>query len=253
MFFKLPLVLQMLSTDESLSFAAVFIAGLLAFFSPCVLPIVPLYMGYLSGSVDGDEIDQSDAEAVRRLERKQKRKTMLNTLAFVLGISFVYLLLAFAASSFGNWFSRHGNTISRIGGAIILVLGVLQLISQLRGKSIGRERRISFNLDKYAMNPLIAFLLGFSFSFAWTPCIGPILSSVIVLVANASTLAKGLLLMLVYTLAFTLPFILLGLFTQKVLAFFRQKRNVMRYTTIVGAVLMIIMGVLLLSGYFATA
>ncbi|MDO5738344.1 MAG: cytochrome c biogenesis protein CcdA, partial [Eubacteriales bacterium] len=179
-------LLQILTTDDSISLFAVFFAGLVAFFSPCVLPIVPLYVGYLSGNADyiySGEDGQDEIEL-----KKSKRRTLINTVAFVLGISFVYLALALAASSMGQFLRDYGKTIQRVGGIIVIVLGVFQLASKLIGHNIGREHRLSLNLDKYRMNPLVAFLLGFTFSFAWTPCIGPILLSVIAMVANAGTI-----------------------------------------------------------------
>ena len=239
-------LLQMLTTDEGVTIFTVLIAGLADFFSRCVQPIVPLYVGYLSGNADLETLSESQDEEAALALKRAKRTTLINTIAFVLGISFVYLALALAASSFGHFLQNSALTIRRIGGAIVLVLGIFQLLSQLTKLSAGRERRLSLNLDKYRMNPLVAFFLGFTFSFAWTPCIGPILLSVITLVANAGTLAKGLGLMLVYTLAFTVPFLLVGIFTTQVLNFFRKNRKIMKYTVIVGAILMIIMGITML-------
>ena len=238
-----------LGGDESLSLFAVFSAGLLAFLSPCVLPIIPLYMGYLSGTRPGDEPGEDAApELIREFNAKKRRNTLLNTLFFVLGISFAYLTLGLAATSLGGFLKENGELISKIGGVLIIVLGLLQLYNQFRGSTMTSERRINFDLSKYSMNPIVAFVLGFTFSFAWTPCVGPILVSVITMVANASTQAKGLGLMLVYTLGFTLPFILLGLFTESILGFIKKNRQVMKFTTILGALLMIVIGVLLLMG-----
>lgn len=241
-----------LGADSSVSFFAVFAAGLLAFFSPCVLPIIPLYMGYLSGNRPAVPEDESaEAKEVEKAKAQVQRTTLLNTVFFVLGISFVYLLMGYAAGSLGQWFQKNGPVISKTGGALVIILGLLQLYSQLRGSVLTRERRLGFDFGKYSMNPLIAFILGFTFSFAWTPCVGPILLSVIAMVANAETKGRGLLLMLVYTLGFTLPLLALGIFTEKVLAFFKKNRHVMKYTSVIGALLMIVIGVLLLLGKLA--
>lgn len=238
----LEVIAKVLTTQDTLPIVSVFAAGLLAFFSPCVLPIVPLYMGYLSGGATMTAED-SDAEL-----KRQQRRTLLNTLFFVFGISFAYMILGIMASSAGQWFQKYGSLISRIGGGLVIVIALLQIYNHFSGKSLGSEKRFKFDLEKYSMNPVTALILGFTFSFAWTPCIGPILVSVIAMVANAATQAKGLGLMLIYTLGFTLPFIALGFFTKKVLAFFREKRGVMRYTQLVGAILMLVMGILLVTG-----
>lgn len=238
-----------LGGDSSVSFFAVFAAGLLAFFSPCILPIIPLYMGYLSGNRPAIlEDENADPAELKKAKAQVQRTTMLNTLFFVLGISVVYLFMGFAASSLGQWFNENGPIISKIGGALVIILGLLQLYSQLKGTTLTRERRLGFDLSKYSMNPLVAFVLGFTFSFAWTPCVGPILVSVIALVANSNTQWRGLLLMLVYTIGFTLPLLILGFFTEKVLGFFKKNRQVMKYTTIIGALLMIVIGILLVMG-----
>lgn len=245
--------IKTLGADESVSVLAAAAAGLIAFFSPCVLPIIPLYMGYLSGNrpeILDDE--NADPQELALAKKQVQRTTLINTIAFVFGISVVYLLMGYAASSISQWLQKYGNTISKVGGIIIIILGLLQLYSQIKGSTLTREHRLSFNFGKYSMNPLIAFVLGFTFSFAWTPCVGPTLLSVIALVANAETQLKGLLLMLVYTLAFTLPLLLLGIFTEKVLEFFKRNRSVVKYTSIVGAILMIIIGILLLSGFLGT-
>lgn len=234
-----------MTTDQPLSIFAVFIAGILSFFSPCILPVVPLYMAYLSG--DKGELDpQSPLYQAER--RKVRRRTLLNTLFFVLGISFVYLTLGYAANSLGAWLATHGELIQKIGAVLIIVLGLLQLINQIRGTSLSGEHRLAFDITKHRMNPLIAFVLGFTFSFAWTPCIGPILVSVIALVASSETQTHGLGLMLIYTLGFTIPFMFLGVFTDVILAFLKRHARVMKYTTILGAILMIVIGVLLFFG-----
>lgn len=232
--------IPMLSTTESASVLTSFAAGLVAFFSPCIFPVVPLYMAYLSGGTK--HVDENGKVSFDR------RKTMVNTLFFVLGISMAYVLLALISTSFGSFLGRHSRLFGRIGGILIIALGVVQLYVNLKGRALGQEKRFEFKWDRFGMNPLVALVLGLTFSFAWTPCVGPILLSVISMTANASTQALGITYMLIYTLGFTLPFIALGLFTQVILEFLQKRRNIMRYTVIAGAVLMIIMGLLMLTG-----
>lgn len=240
----LNIAAQVLTSGDGVSIAAMFSAGLLAFFSPCVLPIIPLYMAYLSGGTQ-----KVEADGTITFDRK---KTLINTLFFILGISTVYVVLAFVATSLGKFIGQHGGTITKVAGVLIVVLGIVQLVISLKGGQMGTERRVNFNWSKYGMNPIVAFLLGFFFSFAWTPCVGPMLVAAITMAANAATQAKGFLYMMVYSLGFTIPFLLLGIFTTSVLNLFKKHQKVMKYTVTAGAVLMIVMGALMFFGIFGT-
>lgn len=237
---------RVLETGTQVTALAALSAGLLAFFSPCVLPIVPLYMAYFAGGADLEKAESEEEEKARRI--KVRKNTMLNTVFFVLGISSVYVILGLAATAAGEFFNKHGSTFSKVGGIIVIVLGVLQLIFAVKGGSMGQEKRMNFDWGKFGMNPLTAFILGFSFSFAWTPCVGPMLLAVIAMVANAANRATGFAYMAVYTLGFTIPFLLLGFFTDKLLNYLQGKTAVLKYTSQAGAVLMIIIGIMMLTG-----
>lgn len=147
--------------ETSIPALTVFLQGIFSFFSPCVLPLMPLYMGYLSG---GTKI--IGADGVLRYPRK---KVFLNTVFFVLGVSFAFFLLGFGFTAAGRFLSEYRVWFSRIGGILVILFGLYQL--GVFGSSVlGREHRLPFRLDRFAMNPLVALLLGFTFSFAWTPC-----------------------------------------------------------------------------------
>lgn len=169
---------------------------------------------------------------------------MLHTICFVVGVSFAFFLLGFGFTALGTFFTNNRVWFARIGGIIIILFGLIQLI----GSPWKKEHRFSFQLNRYTMNPLTAFLFGFTFSFAWTPCVGPVLTSVLLMASSAQSSATGFLLIGVYTLGFILPFLALGLFTSQLLAFFKKRQAVVRYTVKVGAALMIVMGVLMVTG-----
>ena len=228
------------SLDISVPAVTVFVQGLLSFFSPCVLPLLPLYLGYLSG---GAGLEAEDAPS-----RHPRLRTMCNTFFFVLGISFAFLILGLAMTAVGRFFGARQLLLARIGGVIVIVLGLYQLGVFGQSVFLSRERRLPLRPDALAMSPLTALLMGFVFSFAWTPCVGPTLSSVLLLAASASSRGAGLLLTGVYTLGFVLPFLAVGLFTTSLLELFRKHRNVVRYTAKAGAVLMILTGILMLTG-----
>ena len=222
-----------------ISAVTVFLQGLLSVFSPCVLPLIPLYIGYLAG---GTAAVQPDGTI-----RYPRRRVLVNTLFFVLGISFAFFLLGMGFTALGRFFSGNRTLFTRCSGVLILVFGLYQLGIFGRSSAMDSEHRFHLPLNRLAMNPLTALLLGFTFSFAWTPCVGPALSGVLLMASSAPE--RGFLLIGVYTLGFVIPFLLVGLFTGTVLDLFKKYHNVVRYTTRIGAVLLILMGLMTLTGF----
>lgn len=133
--------------------------------------------------------------------------------------------------------------MARISGLIIILFGLYQLGLGKRAMLLEREHRLPFRLDKVAMNPATALVLGFTFSFAWTPCVGPALSSVLLMASSSGSSTAGFLLIGLYTLGFALPFLAVGLFTGTVLNFFRSHQSIVRWTVKLGGILLIVMGV----------
>lgn len=229
--------------ETGISVAAVFLQGLLSFFSPCVLPLVPLYLGYLSGGIN-DSMDGTGARA----RRGTGFRLFLRVLFFVLGISAAFFILGLGASAAGSFFQENRMIFARLGGVLIVFFGLYQLGVFGKSRLLGEEHRIPFHLEKMTMSPITALIMGFTFSFAWTPCVGPALASVLLMAGSAQTSLKGFLLIGVYTLGFVLPFLAAGIFTTKLLGWFRRHTNIVRYTVKAGAVLMILMGVLMFTG-----
>ncbi|QHQ60914.1 redoxin domain-containing protein [Anaerocolumna sedimenticola] len=227
-------------TSEHISFVLVFLEGLLSFFSPCVIPLIPVYMSFLAGNAK-----KVAEEGVIQYERK---KVFLHTLFFVLGISFAFFILGLSFTALGRFFNDNKMLFTRLGGILIIALGLYQL-GILEFSFMQKEKKIHLDLTEKKVNPLIALLLGFTFSFAWTPCIGPILSSVLIMASGAKTALAGNFLVLVYTIGFVLPFLLLGLFTTQVLDFLKSKQNLLRYAIKAGGILLLIMGIMTFTGW----
>ena len=219
--------------QTSVSALTVFFQGLLSFFSPCVLPLVPLYLGYLAGGAP--ETASSPAG---------RRRTLINTFFFVVGISFAFFLLGMGFTALGQFFSRWRTAFTVAGGVLILLMGLWQLFFG----GFTRELRLPFRLNRWAMGPVPALVMGFTFSFAWTPCVGPALTSVLLLAGSSSSRALGFGLIGLYTLGFVLPFLMVGLFTSQMLQFFRSHRNWLKYTAKAGGVLLVLLGLLMISG-----
>lgn len=226
--------------EVSIPVFTVFIQGLLSFLSPCVFPLIPLYIGYLSGGTG-----VKDEEGVWHYPRG---RVLVNTVFFVLGISFTFFLLGLGVSAAGSFFKDYQSIFARMGGILVIALGLYQLGVFGSSKLLGNEHRLPFHLDRMAMSPVTALLMGFSFSFAWTPCVGPALSSVLLMTASAGTRAKGFLMIGVYTLGFVLPFLAVGIFTTSLLKLFRRHMNIVKYTVKLGAVLMLLMGLMMFTG-----
>lgn len=227
--------------DISVPVLTVLLQGLLSFFSPCVFPLVPLYIGYFTG---GAKTVNEDGTI-----HYPRGRVLLHTVFFVLGISAAFFLLGFGFTTIGRAFSDNQYLFAKISGIIMIFFGLYQLGVFGLSYVLERERKLPFRLDKITMGPLPALLLGFTFSFAWTPCVGPTLSSVLLLAGTAGNASKGMGLIFVYTLGFVLPFLAVGLFTRTVLEFFKKHKNIVRYTVKIGALLLIFMGIMTLTGF----
>lgn len=241
------------TVETGISAAAVFVQGLLSFFSPCVLPLVPLYLGYLAGGLNaaaeaGGKDGQTSVTAAKHGERRNRLRLFLRVLCFTLGISGAFFVLGLGASAAGSFFREQRMLFARIGGILIVLFGLYQLGMFGSSALLGKEHRIPFRLEKMTMSPVTALIMGFTFSFAWTPCVGPALTSVLLMAGSAQTSLKGFLLIGVYTLGFILPFLAAGIFTAQLLGFFRKHMKVVRYTVKIGGVILILMGVLMFTG-----
>lgn len=228
------------SIDVSIPVMTVFLQGIISFFSPCVLPLIPLYIGYLSG---GTGVSGEDGRIYYK-----RSKVMVHTVCFVIGVSFAFFLLGLGFSALGNFFKSNQLLFARVGGILVVLFGLYQLGVFGTSSVLGRERRLPFSLNTLAMSPLTALIMGFTFSFAWTPCVGPALASVLLMAASASTKAMGFVLIGVYTLGFVLPFLAVGFFTTTVLEFFKAHGNIAKNGVKVGGVLMVFMGILMFTG-----
>ncbi|MFX0548986.1 cytochrome c biogenesis protein CcdA [Hathewaya histolytica] len=225
---------------NNISFLLVFIEGILSFFSPCVIPLLPIYIGYLAGNAK-----KENSDGTITYERK---KVFLHTIFFVLGISFAFFILGLSFSVLGKFLSGNKLLFTRLSGIVIIIFGLVQ-IGFLNFNFLKGEHRLNFNLNYNNMNPLMAFVMGFTFSFAWTPCVGPALSSVLILASSAKSALVGNVLVVVYAVGFSIPFLLLGLFTTQVLNFLKAKRNLLKYAIKAGGIVLIIIGVMTFTGW----
>ena len=219
-----------------ISLALVFVEGLVSFLSPCVLPIIPIYMGYLAGNSNE--------------KRNSNKKVLLFTISFIFGILLAIFLMNASINLLQSFLKEHMTLFVRIGGILIVLLGIYQL-GFIKINFLQRTFRFSLKTDN-KMNVMVAFIMGFTFSFAWTPCIGPALSSILLLAASSGDFWYSNFLMIIYAFGFTLPFLVLGLFTNKALKWLNIHRDIVKYTTKIGAVILIIFGLMMFSGKLNT-
>ncbi|WP_267240369.1 thiol-disulfide oxidoreductase-associated membrane protein CcdA2 [Streptococcus sp. Marseille-Q6488] len=220
-------------------FLSVFLAGILSFFSPCILPLLPVYAGVLLDDKDGAQASSGKYSI--------SVTSLLRTLAFIAGISFIFILLGYGAGFLGDLL--YASWFQYVTGAVIILLGLHQM-EILRFKGLYKEKRLQLQgQGKNANGYSQAFLLGLTFSFAWTPCVGPVLGSVLALAASGGSGAwQGAGLMLVYTLGLALPFLLLALASSYILKHFRKLHPYLGTLKKVGGFLIILMGILVLFG-----
>ena len=211
-------------------------AGFISFLSPCVLPLIPGYISYISGESLGDIVE------------KQK-KVILKTVLFSLGFSLVFISFGATASLIGYILLENSNTLRIIAGIIIIIFS-LQLIGILNLNFLNQEKR--FQTKNYSNNLFFPVLVGAAFGFGWTPCIGPVLGSILTLAAVESSIGKGILLLSFYSLGLAIPFILSGYGISKFLAFSKNFRKNIKIVSVTGGVILLITGILILTNKLQT-
>lgn len=222
--------------DGSVTFgvAAAFGAGLISVLSPCVLPLVPSYVTFLTG-MSLDQVQQS------------RRTALLHALLFVLGFTLIFLALGASASALGRVLLFARDWIARVGGALIVVFG-LYLLGVFDLRLLSRERRVE--LAHKPVGYLGSVLVGVAFGAGWTPCIGPILGAILIYTSSTASLGRGMTLLLAYSVGLAIPFLLAALAIDRFLAAFARFRGAMVWVNRLGGVVLVIVGVMLMTNYF---
>lgn len=217
---------------------AVFLAGLLSFLSPCVLPLVPGYVSLISGT----SVDQLESE-----DRKLSRSVLLNSLMFIIGFSAVFIALGAVATGIGQFMNIYRRQLMQVAGVVIIIFG-LHLIGVFQIKALLADKRL--HEVKSKGGALGAFIIGFAFAFGWTPCIGPILAGVLLIAGSQDTVIKGILLLAVYSAGLAVPFLLTSLGIERFLAFYSRFRRHLHTVEVVSGVFLVVVGALILTRHF---
>lgn len=220
---------------EQINFIIVFLEGILSFLSPCVIPILPIYLAILSNSRDDKNINHQ--------HNRNKRVLLTNTLLFVFGISTTFFLLGTGIGIFRTFLTEYKRYFL-IGGGIFIILMGLFYVGDIKIPFLQKEKRIQLKTKQ--MNPIIAYLLGLTFSFGWTPCIGPMLASVLVLASTNRNVLTGNLLIGVYTLGFIIPFLIVAAFSDNMLKLLDKVKLKSAKLKTFGGYIILLMGLLVL-------
>jgi cytochrome c-type biogenesis protein len=220
---------------EAVSFPAAFLAGLLSFFSPCVLPLIPAYFTFITG-YSLEELTEGNIEI--------RKKVILSTISFVLGFSVVFILMGGSASYLGGLIYKYKNLIRIIGGVLIIILGI-HLTGVFRIRSLEFEKRIQ--IQKKPIHFLGTFIIGMAFGAGWSPCIGPLLGSILIVAGSQETIGQGMVLLGVYSAGLALPFVIISVFINFLLVFMKRATRVLKYVNVVAGILLILVGLVLVT------
>jgi cytochrome c-type biogenesis protein len=218
----------------ALSFMVAFVAGLLSFLSPCVLPLVPSYVGFITG-MTLPEISG------------RRRAALLHALLFVAGFSLVFVLLGASATALGRALNYYQVWLQRVGGVLIIIFGFLCL-GVFKVGVLNQERRVQ--LDRKPVGYLGSALVGVAFGAGWTPCIGPVLGAILGLAATTSDVTRGMQLLAVYSAGLALPFLIAAVAVESFLDWFQRFRRYLPWVMRLSGVILIVVGVLLATGEF---
>jgi len=225
---------------SNIGIVSAFLAGVISFLSPCVLPLVPGYVSYVAGR--STIASPSGAVAVGR------RETLGLSLCFVLGFTTVFVILGASASALGQLLLSYRFELNIVGGGIVTLFGLFML-GTIRPAWMMREAR--FHIDLPGGRIVSAYILGLAFAFGWTPCIGPILGAILTVGAASATLANGITLLTIYSLGLGVPFLLAAFFTDTLSTKLKTFRRMGRSLQMLAGMIMIAMGVAMMTGYLS--
>lgn len=216
-----------------------FIAGLLTFFAPCTLPLIPVYLGIISGSA------MQELQTPGK-EKEARKKIFINGVFFVLGFTLIFVILGVLFGLIGSALSQHRALLSRIGGVFVILFGVF-MVGFVKIPLLEQTRRIQVPRIFKTGHPLNSTIIGLSFGLGWTPCIGPVLGSILFLATATSTALQGGVLLLIFSLGLAVPFLVLALAVSHVTRVIKKLSTVMKWVSIIGGVFLIFLGILLLT------
>lgn len=222
---------------ENVSLAMAFLAGLLSFLSPCILPLIPAYLSYITGN------------AIADLAAGESRRDLLfKAVGFVIGFSLIFILMGATASKLGQLFTEYQSAFRQVGGILIIIMGI-HLTGLFKIKWLYQEKRLVTLSEKN--RGLGSVFVGMAFATGWTPCIGPILSAILIYAGSTETVSAGILLLTSYSLGLAVPFLLTAMAIGKFSTYFKKLSPYLNMISIFSGILLIITGILVLTNKLA--
>ncbi|HGY12484.1 MAG TPA: cytochrome c biogenesis protein CcdA [Desulfobacterales bacterium] len=223
---------------ENITYSAALVAGLLSFFSPCILPLIPAYFSFITG-LTLDELTQDKKEV--------RQKVILSTLFYVAGFSFIFILFGASASFLGSVASQYSWVVRYLGGGIIIVFG-LHLLGIINIKGFNFEKKI--HVKEKPLHLMGVFVIGMAFGAGWSPCIGPMLGSILIVAGNQDSVLKGVSLLAVYSAGLAIPFIIISFFINSILGIMKRATRFIGALNKASGILLIVIGLLLIFDKF---
>ena len=221
---------------QIVSFPAAFTAGILSFLSPCVLPLIPAYFTFITGF--------SLEELTENRNSETRKKVFLSTVSFVSGFSLIFILMGASASYLGSLMFNYRGLIRIIGGILIILMGV-HLTGIIRIPGLDVEKRI--NMERKPLHFLGIVIIGMAFGAGWSPCIGPLLGSILIIAGSQETVWQGIVLLAIYSSGLALPFIIMSVFIHLLLIVIKKASRVLQYINAAAGILLIIVGLILVT------
>ena len=225
--------------SENVSYIVAFTAGLLTYLSPCLLPLIPSFIAYITG------ISFSDLKSSEK-KKEVLAKTIIHSLLFVFGFSVIFVLLGLTATFIGKALFKYQDII-RIAGGILIVFFGLYLVGILRLDFLGKELKFKFSTK--GASYIGSFLIGVTFAAAWTPCAGPILGSILLLAGTKASVARGAALLSAYSLGIAIPFLATAVIINYSLEYFDKFKKFLKAVNIIGGIFLIIVGIMMATNY----
>jgi len=229
--FKTPIMFT-----QTVTYPVAFLAGLLSFFSPCILPLIPAYFTFITGFSLEELTDNLNAEI--------RKKVLFSTISYVAGFSFVFILMGASASYLGGITYKYRDLIRIIGGFLIIILG-FHLSGVIRIRPLDFEKKIQF--EKKPLHLFGIFIIGMAFGAGWSPCIGPLLGSILIVAGSQETVWQGVVLLGIYSTGLAVPFLIMSVFINFLLVFMKKASLGTKYLNIAAGILLILVGLLLVT------
>jgi cytochrome c-type biogenesis protein len=228
------------SGTGAVSFIAAFIAGFLSFLSPCVLPLIPSYISYITGITFGELTREAPPRRIRLL-------TAAHSLLFIFGFTLVFVLLGLSLTFAGGMIIQHRQVISKVGGVIIIIFG-LSITGVINLAFLQKEKKVE--IKSKPVGYFGSFLIGATFALGWTPCVGPLLASILLLSSTEKDIARGAMLLFSYSLGLALPFFFSSILINNFLAYFKAIKKYLRAISVITGIFLIVVGVMIFTNSF---